>query len=59
MLPGTRRSMTKISIDIPNSVSTISRKRRVEVGAHRSSPYAAAGRLAYLSSQTSSKRQPL
>ncbi len=28
MLPGTSRSMTKISTDMPNSVTSISRKRR-------------------------------
>ena len=29
MLPGTSRSITKISTDMPNSVSSISAKRRM------------------------------
>ena len=58
MLPGTRRSMTKMSIDIPKSVRAINSKRRI-----RYAPIlvvllsGGSGRL--LSSQTSSKRQPL
>ena len=60
MLPGTSRSMTKISTDIPNSVSDHQQEAADEIGSHSRlslSPLRRAPR--YLSSQTSSKRQPL
>ena len=73
MLPGTRRNITKIRIDIPNSVRAINRRRRTRYApisvALQLPPHVLRGERwkgrcrsmgpVYLSSQTSSKRQPL
>ena len=73
MLPGATRSIKKMTTDIPNRVSSIRPKRRTRYaakaflphlpGARRAAAVAADKSLArfadYLSSQTSSRRQPL
>ena len=56
MLPGTSRSMTKISIDMPNSVTQHQEEAADQVGSHECSSLIALSRRRprYLSSHTSS-----
>ena len=54
MLPGTSRSMMKISIDMPISVTSINRSRRTIYAPTLGPPYPLRPCLAYLSSHTSS-----